>query len=266
VPELPDVEVFRRRVARSSLKQDVAEVSVHDPRMLHEVSEHDLRGFLRGRAMTATHRHGKHLLIDVEGGGVLGLHFGMTGYPVTGTGRPPEGQHVRVVIGLAGARWLALVDQRRLGRVAVAETRADHVSREALGPDALTLSVPELREAVGGARGQLKTTLTDQSRVAGLGNIYADEVLFHAGLDPRGATRDLSDHDHGRLHRQLRRVLELAIARRADPDRLPRGWLLPHREEGRRCPKGRGVVTGYRAGGRRGYWCPTCQGGGADSY
>jgi formamidopyrimidine-DNA glycosylase len=95
--------------------------------------------------------------------------------------------------------------------------------------------------------------------VAGIGNVYSDEILFHARLDPRRPAAGLSDQELRRLHRQLHRVLRRAIAGDAQPDRMPRGWLLHAREDGAACPRGNGVVRGYDASGRHAYWCPSCQ-------
>jgi formamidopyrimidine-DNA glycosylase len=101
----------------------------------------------------------------------------------------------------------------------------------------------------------------DQGRIAGLGNIYTDEVLFQERVDPRSSARGMDDAAYRRLHRQVRRVAALAIDRGADPDRLPRTWLLRSRDEGAACPRGHGTVRRYRSGGRAGYYCPTCQSG-----
>jgi formamidopyrimidine-DNA glycosylase len=261
VPELPDVEIFRRTLARSSLHREIERVQVRDSTMLHEVSARQLARGLRGCSLERTHRHGKHLLVDLSGRGVLVLHFGMTGHLALGEGKAPADRHVRFVVGFADDHWLALVDQRRLGRIALADGVNDYVVREHLGPDALSLSALELRDVVRASRGSVKSTLMDQARVAGLGNIYTDEVLFQARIDPTAPAAQLDDAGCRRLHRQLHRVVDIAVERNADPDRFPQTWLLPNRQDGARCPRGHGVVRSFRSGGRNGYWCPTCQRG-----
>jgi formamidopyrimidine-DNA glycosylase len=110
------------------------------------------------------------------------------------------------------------------------------------------------------SRGGLVAALMDQSVVAGIGNIYSDEILFHARLDPRMPARTVTDGESARLHRQLHRVLERAIEAHAQPDRMPAGWLINAREDGAPCPRGAGTVRPYRAAGRTAYWCPECQG------
>jgi formamidopyrimidine-DNA glycosylase len=260
VPELPDVEIYRRSLARTSLHRDVEQVQVLDRTMLDGVGERQLVQRLRGRRLESTHRHGKHLLVDLSQGGALVMHFGMTGHLAAGDGRTPDDQHVRLVLSFADGHWLALVDQRRLGRVAVVDSAEELLARKRLGPDVLTLSGPQLRDEVRASRGSVKATLMDQKRLAGLGNIYTDEVLFQARIDPTSRAAQLDDAACRRLHRQLHRVVDMAVERGADPDRMPRTWLLPHREDGARCPRGNGTVRTFRSGGRAGYWCPACQG------
>lgn len=260
MPELPDVEIYRRRLARSALDRTIARVGVRDRRLLHGVGEARLRRTLRGNRLEKTHRHGKHLLAELSGGGVLVLHFGMTGDLVV-DGEGDEPAHARLVLTFADGGRLALVDQRRLGRVALAEGVEEYVERERLGPDALSLTPAALRDVLRESRGGVKATLMDQERVAGLGNIYTDELLFQARVDPRSAADGLDDAAYRRLHRQLRRVVDLAVARDADPARLPRTWLLPHREDGADCPRGNGTIRRFSSGGRTGYWCPACQRG-----
>jgi formamidopyrimidine-DNA glycosylase len=264
VPELPDVEIFRRTLAHSSLHREIERVRVRDRTMLRDVSERKLAAVLRGRSLERTHRHGKHLLVEISDHGLLALRFGMTGFLATGVGNAPPERHLRLVLGFADGHWLALVDQRRLGRIALTDTADDYLARERLGPDALSLSAPELRDILRASRGSVKSTLMDQERVAGLGNIYTDELLFHARVDPTSRAAHVDDAACRRLHRQLHRVVDLAIQRNADPDRFPRTWLLPHRQDGAACPRGNGTVRPFRSGGRTGYWCPSCQRGAND--
>lgn len=259
MPELPDVEVFRRRLAATSLHRRIERVRVLDGRLLHDVDERTLDRTLRGRSLEATHRHGKHLVVDVSDDGVLVLHFGMTGHLATGEGDPPALPHLRLEVDFTDGHHLLLVDQRRLGQVTLADSLDEYVDRRGLGPDALSLRPAELRDLLQRSRGGVKATLMDQDKVAGLGNIYSDEVLFQARIDPRAPARQLDDAAYRRLHRALRHVATVAVERGADPGRMPRTWLLPNREEGAPCPRGTGTVQKFRSGGRSGYWCSECQ-------
>jgi formamidopyrimidine-DNA glycosylase len=257
MPELPDVESFRRYLDRTSLRREVGRVRVLDPGSLREVSRQRLSRALKGRRFVETRRHGKHLFAALRDSDWLVMHFGMTGRLEYGEGSPPA--HTRVVYEFTDRSWLAFVDTRRLGFVSLAGDVDDYVRAEGLGPDALSLSYAELRDLLRSRRGALKSALMDQSVVAGIGNIYSDEIFFQARLDPRAPASEVGDVGYRRLHRQLGRVLRTAADRDADPQRLPKGWLLPHREDGAPCPRGRGEIRRFSMSGRGAFYCPACQ-------
>jgi formamidopyrimidine-DNA glycosylase len=107
----------------------------------------------------------------------------------------------------------------------------------------------------------IKGALMDQKFLAGIGNVYADEILFQARLHPRTAVGDLSGEDLGRLFGVLETVLGTAIAARADPAQLPEGYLTPRRGKAGKCPRCGGALEKIAVAGRRGYVCPQCQTG-----
>jgi formamidopyrimidine-DNA glycosylase len=256
MPELPDVEVFRRTVAGSSLHRRVTRVRVLDEYVVRGRSARSLAAKLRGACLESTTRHGKQMFVALSNGSFLVMHFGMTGY-VSTEEEPPR--FTRVVLELEHGRPLAFVDMRKLGFLAVVDDLEEHCRESRLGPDALSLSLRELRGLCRGWRGGIKALLMEQEAIAGIGNIYSDEILFHARIHPRHPANTLQDAEVRRLHRQLRRVLETAVERHVDPQHVPRGWLLRHREDGSRCPRGNGVIERITAVGRSSYVCPQCQ-------
>ncbi len=259
MPELPDVEVYRQYVDATSLHQEVEKVEIGAPRMLKAVAPRSLRSRLEGGQLNATRRHGKHLLIELSRGPWLALHFGMTGrldYAKRADGAP---RHTRLSIAFANGYRLAGIWQRRLGEIAVASDPDSFVADRDLGPDALEIEPAGLERLLAGRRGALKSALMDQSLLAGIGNVYSDEILFQAQLHPGREVRGLDGHDLARLHRAMRHVLRLAIERRADPEQVPRSWLLRRRGPNRRCPCCRAGLAQATIGGRRAYFCPHCQ-------
>jgi formamidopyrimidine-DNA glycosylase len=212
VPELPDVEVYRRRLGTET-------------------------------------RDGPHLR----------LHFGMTGDLVLVADEEDDPPFTRVAFHLSGRRRLLVVDQRRLGEVDVVDDVDADIADHGLGPDALDLDPRDLASLLRGSRAGLKALLMDQSAVAGLGNIYSDEILFQARLDPRAPAARVGDAGVHRLHRQLHRVVDRAVQAGADPDDMPRGWLLHARGNGAPCPRGNGPIERFSLGGRHGFWCKACQ-------
>jgi formamidopyrimidine-DNA glycosylase len=259
MPELPDVDVYRQYVNATSLHQTIEKVAVDAPRMLKDITPESLRSRLEGAELEATRRHGKHLLIALSPGPWLALHFGMTGrldYAKRDGGAP---RHTRLSIEFANGYRLAGVWQRRLGEIALARDPDSFVEERGLGPDALGLELGELKERLARRRGAIKSALMDQGLLAGIGNVYSDEILFQAWLRPGREANGLDEHDLARLHRAMWHVLRLAIARRADPEQVPRSWLLPHRGPNQRCPRCGAGIERATIGGRRAYFCPKCQ-------
>lgn len=263
MPELPDVEIFRRRLASATRHRTIAAVTVHDEQVLAATSASRLRRGLHDVRLRGVRRRGKTLYGETDDGPHLRLHFGMTGELLEQPADRPEPEHTRVAFHLSGSHDLLFVDQRRFGEVGLVADIGDDIAAHDLGPDALDLDPTALGAVFAAGRGGLKAVLVDQSRIAGLGNIYADEILFQARLDPRMAAAEVDRNGVRRLHRQLRRVIDRAVDARAQPDDMPRGWLIHRRVEGAACPRGNGTIEGYRVGGRRGFWCPTCQGSSA---
>lgn len=259
MPELPDVEVFRRYLTATALHQPIERMEVRDDYLLREVSARTLRRHLAGRSLTGTRRHGKWLFADTDGDRWLILHFGMTGRLEYSKdpGRVPE--HTRLLLHLAGGYHLAYDSRRKLGEVGLTGHPDAFIERLGLGPDALGLPRERLEEILDSRRGTLKGLLMNQEALAGLGNVYSDEVLFQAGLHPRREIGDLDRNDRARLHRQTQRVLEMSIDRKADADRFPATWLTPHRREGRPCPRCGTPIRKARIVGRPCYFCPGCQ-------
>ena len=261
MPELPDVEVYRRTVRDRALHRPVETVSVESPGILADVSASTLRRHLLGATLSDTRRHGKHLFVAAarDGKGAerwLHLHFGMTGAPAVWDGDAPEPDHTRLRLDLEGGRHLAVTSVRKLGEIGLVEDPDAWVRARGLGPDPWRgFDLDDLTERLEGRRGSLKGTLMDQEVVAGLGNIYVDEILFDAHLAPSSATDALSGAHRHRLHGSLHRVLEMAVDRHADPGAVPRTWLLPHREDGAACPRCRGRIVKTTLSGRSTYHC-----------
>jgi formamidopyrimidine-DNA glycosylase len=259
MPELPDLEVFKRYVDSTSLHQNIETIEVKDGRVLGGVSAGELRRGLEGRKFESTRRHGKHLFVELDDEPWLLLHFGMTGdlkYYKDANEEPP---HARVMIYFGNGHHLAFDDQRLFGKVDLIEDPDDFIEEHKLGPDPLDLDFPAFRERLEGRRGEIKATLMNQRIFAGIGNIYSDEILFQVRLHPRTSVGRLDGDAFHDLHEQIQRVLHAAIERGASPQGLPDSFLLPHRREGAECPRGNGNIQKTKAAGRTAYYCPACQ-------
>jgi formamidopyrimidine-DNA glycosylase len=260
VPELPEVEAYRR-LAESALDRTIADVWAPDAWFLKTgLSADDVGAALTGRAFVAARRRGKVLLLDVSRDGpVLGLRFGMTGRLLV-DGRAGVDQLVyasnrevsawdRFGVRFADGGDLRVRDPRRLGGVLLDPDEGG------LGTDLLELTQAGLRDALGGSTVALKTRLMDQGRLAGVGNLTADEVLWRAGLDPRRPAGSLAPNELRRLHRHLRRTVDDLVERGGSHT----GDLMPERGPGGACPKDGTLLSRASVGGRTTWWCPAHQ-------
>jgi formamidopyrimidine-DNA glycosylase len=261
MPELPDVAVFGRYLEGRALGQPVSEVEVSDARLVRGVEPPDLSRRLHGRRFTATYRHGKHLFTQLDNGSWLEWHFGMTGHLDYGEadGARPSAGHVR--LGFRNGMRLDFIAPRKLGHIQPVEDPSSFVAREGLGPDALdpALDGYRLGELARGRRKAVKCWLMEQETLAGVGNVYSDEILFHARLHPRRQAAALDAGALARLQGQLRTVLEAAIAAGVDPAAMPADFLLPHRDSQDPCPRCGGPLQSERICGRTAWLCPACQ-------
>ncbi len=257
MPELPDVQVFRERIDPHALDRRIETVSIREDRML-QVSPSTLRRHLLGAELTATRRHGKHLFVRIgEGERWLHLHFGMTGETRRWEAEDDEPDHQALRLDLEGEGHLAVLSTRKLGRIDLVDDPDVFVEEEGLGPDPLVggFGPAKLRDVIEGRRGTIKGTLTNQEVLAGIGNIYADETLFQAGVHPETKTPELDEDTVEEIHRAMERVLERAIDARVRAEDMPKDFLLPHRDEGAECPKCGGTIRKVRVSGRSTYFC-----------
>ncbi|MEU0199580.1 MULTISPECIES: DNA-formamidopyrimidine glycosylase family protein [unclassified Streptomyces] len=258
MPELPDVEGFRQVLESCAKGRVIRGVDVRDAGVLHGVDARRLRDALEGRRFGTPERHGKWLLART-GGPTLVLHFGMTGRLVCGRADDPVEPHDRVLFTLGGGRQLRFRDQRKLQGLWLAHDEADIdrlLGRQ--GPDALAVDRGEFEAVLASRRGALKTALTDQSVLAGLGNLLADEILWRARLRPDRPARDLAENDRRRLYSEMRRTLRSSVSAGCVPPRD--SWLTGRRDDGDpQCPRCGTGLRRSRMGGRGTVWCPRCQ-------
>ena len=259
MPELPEVETFKRYLDSTSLYQRITGVEVRDAYVLKRVSVRQLARRLKGRRFENSHRHGKHLFVRAGNELWLRLHFGMTGSLEYLNHDEVAPKTARVIFRFADNFRLAFDDQRKFGEIELIDDVDEFLQTRGLGPDALEISLSQFKAIVGKHRGAVKAILLNQQLIAGIGNLYADEILFRAHVHPATYAARLSDKDLNRLFRSTRYVLEKAIALKTDFNRLPRSWLLTHRGKGGRCPRCGRALKSATIGGRTSWFCAHCQ-------
>jgi len=257
MPELPDVEVFKNYLNATALHQDISDIEVRERSLLGEVSERDLRSHLEGSRFEETLRHGKYLLVKVEGDGFLVLHFGMTGFLRYFKNPDQKGEHTRMQITFSNGYHLTYDCQRKLGLIDWVEHPEALVARKELGDDPWSeeFDASRFRELMEGRRGSVKSALMNQSVIAGIGNVYSDEILFQAGIHPRSSVRHL-DPDHlKKLYHALREVIDTAVEAKADPASMPSHYLTRVRGKEDTCPKCGGRLATEKVSGRTSHFC-----------
>jgi formamidopyrimidine-DNA glycosylase len=261
MPELADVEGFRRVLAEHAVGRRIKRVEVFDPGVLRGVSAPRLGERLRGRRFRPPRRHGKWLIVPVSDGHgdepTVLLHFGMTGSLRWAAEGDDRHRHDRVAFVFAEGE-LRYRDMRKLQGLRLASGREVDRTLADLGPDAVGLSRVGLADVLRGRRGKVKATLVDQSVIAGLGNLLADEILWRAGVNPCRPCVHLGAPEIGRLHARMRSVLRQSIRDGRVPPR--KSWLTGRRDEpSGSCPRCGTTLRRGRVGGRGTVWCPSCQ-------
>lgn len=232
MPELPEVETYTRYFARHALHRRIARVDVLDERILGEIRKDAFVRKLEGREFVSVRRHGKHLFADA-GSAWLHLHFGMTGDLAYGEDLP---RFAKVVFGFDGGAKLTFEDMRLFGLVDLVADPDAFIRDKKLGPDPLSLTATRFAKLFEKRRGAVKSLLMTQEIIAGLGNLYVDEILYQTAIHPRRAVDRMSAEEVRAMYAAMRRILREAIARHARESELPRHYLFHNREVGERCP------------------------------
>ncbi len=265
MPELPEVETVVRQLRRRIAGRTFAGVRVLWPRTVAG-SGSEFRRRLRGLKVARVVRRGKYIGIECAGGAFLTIHLRMTGKLLRrlDAGDRP---HLRTEFSFADGSRLYFVDARKFGRICLWPCRGDScpgLGPEPLRPQAVAAVLRRLK-----TKRPIKSVLLDQSVLAGIGNIYADEALFAAGIHPRRPVSGLSGDEILRLSRSVPRILCAAIRRQGTTLRNYRtvagesggnqGHLFVYGRTGEPCLRCGAVIVRIRINGRSSHYCPCCQ-------
>jgi formamidopyrimidine-DNA glycosylase len=274
MPELPEVETIRSRLAPGLSGRRFERVQIFDVRLTRPEPPEAVASALEGERVVDVRRRGKYLVFVFESGRHLLVHLRMTGnvlYPAPDGARGDP--HVRAVVKLDNGSDVAYRDVRRFGTWELLEPgdldRYFALRRLGREPLERSFTTAALRKALGGRRAPVKAALLDQRAAAGVGNIYAEEALWHARIHPLTPAGELSEQELRALRKGIRKALELGIARQGATLRDYRGadgergrMQREFRVYGRTdepCPRCGTPIEKTRAGGRGSWYCPTCQ-------
>ncbi len=256
MPELPDVEAVIKRVKKALVGRRIEGVSVRDRRL---VSAPLLRPVV-GKKVLKIMRRGKFIVICLDGGLSIIIHLRMTGdLVIVSRGGEADG-YTRLILRFDG-RELRFLDRRRLGVVFLYKGPdpfcAPGLSRLGVEPLGAEFTLEVLKRMLNKSRASVKSFLLNQRNIAGIGNIYGDEILFQSGIRPDKRACDLNDTEVSRLFRTIRRVLSTACRRNADLSGL-RTWFV-HSMRAGICARCLSRLERKRIQGRYSCYCPVCQ-------
>ncbi len=260
MPELPEVETYRRYIEASSMHQTIADFTCQDPRKLLLNDYDEMREILRGSRFMETYRVGKHLFIKTNKIVWVYMHFGMSGdlHYFQADEEPPK--HARMVFYFDNSYRLGFICPRKFERIGLVENPTDFLRKKGIAPDVMLIEIEEFSKNLKRKKSAIKSVLLDQSVVAGIGNWLADDVLYHAKIHPLTPAAEITEGGVADLHAAMQYMVQTTIDAEANYDLLPddfilhaRGWGKPHLKG--KCPCGKEAITLIRVSGRATYFC-----------
>ncbi len=255
MPELPENEAQRLTLERECLNRTIEAVELGDNVSYIELPGGNERARLIGRQFTETRRHGKNIFAGSKTGPWMTVHLGMTGKLIPFDAPDETPDHTKLLIAFEGNRRLAFRCPRKLGHIRIIDDPDEYIGDQKLGPDALEIEKSDFVEIIGTTRSAVKAALLKQDKMAGIGNIWSDEMLFQCGIRPETRADKLDEKTLGASHETMQRILRTVIDTKADYKALPNNWLIRHRKKGEECRRCEGRIDHAKVGGRTAYFC-----------
>ncbi len=277
MPELPELEVVKDVLSRHLAGRTLVRVEIAPrggPIVVRDLTGEGISAQLTGRRVDAVERRGKYLLFHLsprraaESPIVMAINPKLTGRLQLCPPDAPKAGPVHLTYHFDGlAHVLRYIDSKRMGQIYLTHSPAQIPTFSEMGPEALAITLDEFRQRLHPLRGEIKGILTRANFVAGIGNAYADEILWQARLHPYRKRTTLSSDEIDSLYQAMQQVLRGAIqqVRQEMGDEIhlkPRGFFAVHMREGERCPRCGGSISAITANQRVTNFCRTCQPGG----
>ena len=259
MPELPDVEGLKSILDKTSMNKKIRSLEVKNAKILDDISPLRLKSALEGEYFCKSFRHGKHLFAQIKSGLWLQMHFGMTGYLKFFHSIINDPSFDRLLISFSDGTFLSYVNMRMFGKVGITQNPDEYIKVHKLGPDALRITKEDFKEILKKKKRNLKTFFMDQNQIAGIGNDYSDEILFHSHLNPMRSTQELNDQEITRLYNKTLEILNIGINRAIQGEQLPGNFLINYRKAAKPCPVCGTPIMSIKFSNRSSYFCPNCQ-------
>ena len=263
MPELAEVETWRRLAERKALEKKIIEVwTAEDTIVMDETSPNEIQSLLKGKTVRNVLRKGKHLWLKFDTPGDLYVHFGMSGSFQNYTDPSQAPSHLKLVLHFENGECIGYRNPRRIGKIRIYPDAAQSPPVAKLGPDPYLdpLDPGEYRTRFHRKKQPVKNMLLDQKNFAGVGNWIADEVLYQTKLNPFTPCSKLTNDQIGLLINRLKDIIALAVEVEADDTRFPQDWLFHHRWGKKAEKTGCGEKIRFDTiGGRTCAWVPERQ-------
>ena len=257
MPELPEIAHFKKFTDEALLHKKVMQISFGAAKPLQETQKKFSENF-QDHSFTETQQLGKYLFTKSNSKKWLVLHFGMSGsLDFSALDELPK--HAIISFYFKDNTHFSFVCPRKFGKVWITDSVEDFRKEHNLGPHALSISKSDFMELMEKQTGGAKNVLMDQHIIAGIGNVYTDEILFQSHMHPKTKVSNLTKEELNSLYSNISKVLKKAIPIIENGEKAPDTWLKSHRNEGDDCPNCKGKVKKIQVGGRSTYFCEGCQ-------
>ncbi|WP_457559475.1 Fpg/Nei family DNA glycosylase [Candidatus Harpocratesius sp.] len=265
MPELPEVEIYRRYLEKTSLNQPIHHIEIRDAKILRVPNPEVFAKSLVRIQFKKVSRRGKYLFIHLSSGEILLFHFGMTGnlrYDSITKLQELDAKITRfdrIRFHFQSNRVLSFISQRKFARIELWDSINDFINKRKIGPDALNITFPQFSRAIQSSKRPIKAILLDQHRIAGIGNLYADEALFQSKINPLILGSQISEAQIKKLHEVIQNILQIAIDHNAQYGEFPSNFFLHARVINGKCPICGKELEKRIVGQRTTIFCACCQ-------
>jgi len=257
MPELPEVAYQKMYLDSTSLHQKIAKVEMGADKIFQSPKK-DFKEVLMNNEFVSTSQIGKYLLLEMKEHGFLVIHFGMTG-KLDFFNHDEVHKHAQLTLAFESGSKLSFICPRKFGKLFLTESLESFRNQKKLGPHATEISEEEFQHLFDAKKGNIKTALMDQSFIAGLGNLYVDEMLYQSGIHPKSKSENLDKKDLSKMYANMIEILGTVTKSKTEGNAIPEDYLRNHRTAGEDCPNGNGKIEMIKIGGRSTYFCPDCQ-------
>jgi len=241
----------------TSLHQKIAKVEMGADKIFQSPKK-DFKEVLMNNEFVSTSQIGKYLLLEMKEHGFLVIHFGMTG-KLDFFNHDEVHKHAQLTLTFESGSKLSFICPRKFGKLFLTESLESFRNQQKLGPHATEINEDEFQQLFDSKKGNIKTALMDQSFIAGLGNLYVDEMLYQSGIHPKSKSENLDKKDLSKMYDNMIEILETVTKSKTEGISIPEEYLRNHRTAGKGCPNGKGKIEMVKIGGRSTYFCPDCQ-------